>query len=307
MQRRCRGTAAAATTLALLCTVTAYAQECTDGNSCTIDDMCSEDMCQGTPTLDAVCELHVEGFINGRCVASGSDTVCRGERAPAGTPCQRGCGTLQVPFEGSADLICKVEDAMVGQPCSFDLCRVGVCKRANGPFLEGYCDAPLKECPDTDGDPCTREECLGDTGQCKSYPACAETCETCDPATGMCTATNVGVACDRNPCTSASHCEAEDIPGLGLIGLCKAGPGTTPTPTATAVAPTPTLGPCAGDCDHDGKVKVNELVTGVNIALDRASIDACPSFDESGNDRVEVNELVRGVNGLLRGCTAEAR
>jgi hypothetical protein len=34
--------------------------------------------------------------------------------------------------------------------------------------------------------------------------------------------------------------------------------------------PTPTQGACVGDCDNSGDVKVNELVTGVNIALDRA-------------------------------------
>jgi hypothetical protein len=59
---------------------------------------------------------------------------------------------------------------------------------------------------------------------------------------------------------------------------------------------------CAADCNHDGEVKVNELITGVSIALGRASISECPSFDESSNDHVEISELVRGVNNLLRGC-----
>lgn len=59
---------------------------------------------------------------------------------------------------------------------------------------------------------------------------------------------------------------------------------------------------CAGDCNDDGFVFVNELVSGVNIALDRAALSACPSFDTNDSDAVEVNELVTGVNNALRGC-----
>lgn len=62
------------------------------------------------------------------------------------------------------------------------------------------------------------------------------------------------------------------------------------------------VGNCAGDCNNSGDVAVNELVTGVNIALDRAEITACPSFDTNSSNTVEVNELVTGVNNALRGC-----
>src|SRR5262245_7421282 len=62
---------------------------------------------------------------------------------------------------------------------------------------------------------------------------------------------------------------------------------------------------CVGDCDNSNTVTVNELVTGVNIALDRANISTCPSFDADSSDTVTVNELVTGVNNLLRDlCTA---
>jgi hypothetical protein len=59
---------------------------------------------------------------------------------------------------------------------------------------------------------------------------------------------------------------------------------------------------CAGDCDGDGRVTVDELVTGVNIALDRAAIDACRALDTDSDGRVTVDELVRAVGNLLRGC-----
>src|SRR5262245_53519556 len=59
---------------------------------------------------------------------------------------------------------------------------------------------------------------------------------------------------------------------------------------------------CVGDCDEDGEVMVNELVIGVNIALEVATVDACTSFDVDGSDAVEINELVQGVNNLLNDC-----
>ena len=47
-----------------------------------------------------------------------------------------------------------------------------------------------------------------------------------------------------------------------------------------------------------------ELIRGVNIALDTAPIDACPSSDVNGDGAVAVNELVAGVNAALDGCPA---
>jgi parallel beta-helix repeat protein len=61
---------------------------------------------------------------------------------------------------------------------------------------------------------------------------------------------------------------------------------------------------CPGDCDGNGQAAVNELIGGVNIALDRASVGSCPVFDGDGNNMVAVNELVRGVNSALHGCPA---
>lgn len=85
-------------------------------------------------------------------------------------------------------------------------------------------------------------------------------------------------------------------------------PTPSPTPTVTignSPTPTATLGPitCVGDCDANGVVAVNELVTGVNIALDRAEVSTCADFDVDASETVTVNELVSGVNSLLRGCT----
>ena len=61
---------------------------------------------------------------------------------------------------------------------------------------------------------------------------------------------------------------------------------------------------CTGDCDGDGQVMIGELVIGVNIALERAPITNCPSFDTNDSGRVEINELVQAVNNVLDDCGA---
>ena len=60
--------------------------------------------------------------------------------------------------------------------------------------------------------------------------------------------------------------------------------------------------PCVGDCRRDGRVTVDELVKGVNIALGEMALRECPSFDSSNDGRVTVDELVQGVNAALNGC-----
>jgi cysteine-rich repeat protein len=59
---------------------------------------------------------------------------------------------------------------------------------------------------------------------------------------------------------------------------------------------------CAGDCNGDGTVAINELITGVNIALGSAPVASCPSFDTNGDGMVAINELIAAVNNALAGC-----
>jgi hypothetical protein len=77
-------------------------------------------------------------------------------------------------------------------------------------------------------------------------------------------------------------------PGLSLADPCAGAPCRAPQP------------PAAGDCNADLRVSVNELVTGLNIALDAVPLDSCPRFDVDADERVAVDELVIGVGALLR-------
>jgi hypothetical protein len=81
----------------------------------------------------------------------------------------------------------------------------------------------------------------------------------------------------------------------GTLGQCPA--PIEPTPTVT-----PGAGGCAGDCNGDGHVAINELILGVSIALDAQNLSACPSLDANGSGRIEINELIAAVNAAINGC-----
>jgi len=82
--------------------------------------------------------------------------------------------------------------------------------------------------------------------------------------------------------------------------------GPTFTPTDAASTPTALPGGCAGDCNGDGFVRINELVLQVNIALGRAELAGCLAGDTNGNGTIAINELVGSVGNALRGCPAAA-
>jgi hypothetical protein len=59
---------------------------------------------------------------------------------------------------------------------------------------------------------------------------------------------------------------------------------------------------CAGDCNGNRMVSVDELVLGVSLLLVDASASACRAHDRDGDDRVQVAELVAAVRSALDGC-----
>jgi len=67
----------------------------------------------------------------------------------------------------------------------------------------------------------------------------------------------------------------------------------------------PAQAQCIGDCNGDGEVTINELITGVNIALGSANISSCESLDVNGDGEVTINELISAVSNALNGCPPE--
>lgn len=103
--------------------------------------------------------------------------------------------------------------------------------------------------------------------------------------------------------TSSPSATPNDTPTATPTDTFTPEPTATPTDTDTA---TPEISPSAtpgvtviGDCDHDGHVTVSELVVGVNIALERATLDRCAALDRNHDSRVSIDELVVAVREAL--------
>jgi hypothetical protein len=61
---------------------------------------------------------------------------------------------------------------------------------------------------------------------------------------------------------------------------------------------------CQADCDGDGLVTINELITAVRIALGESPLTSCATADIDNSGTVAVNELVGAVNRAIDGCDA---
>jgi hypothetical protein len=78
----------------------------------------------------------------------------------------------------------------------------------------------------------------------------------------------------------------------------------TPTPSATASAsPSATATPsCAGDCENDGQVTVDDLVKLINIALGIRDLEDCLPGDTNNDSLITVEEIIQATNNALNGC-----
>src|SRR5690606_29011987 len=61
-------------------------------------------------------------------------------------------------------------------------------------------------------------------------------------------------------------------------------------------------GPCAGDCNGDGMVSIDELIRAIRIPLGESALEVCPAIDATGDGEVGINELIAAVNNALSGC-----
>ena len=61
---------------------------------------------------------------------------------------------------------------------------------------------------------------------------------------------------------------------------------------------------CAGDCNRDGHVTVDEVLTVASVALGNLLPAACPNFDPNGDGTVTIDEVLGVVAAALNGCAA---
>lgn len=87
---------------------------------------------------------------------------------------------------------------------------------------------------------------------------------------------------------------------IGLAGALLFAVATPPARTTAAGTP------CPGDCDEDGRVAVDELVTGVRIVLGDAALSACPPLDSTHDGPADVSDLVAALIAAQQGCGGPA-
>lgn len=114
--------------------------------------------------------------------------------------------------------------------------------------------------------------------------------------------TDVFDCSDRNP-TAFGSCEFT-APAAGvwhvLVNAVRGTGKFQVTVTSFAGAATS----CAGDCNGDGRVTIDELIASVNVALGVAGLQECAAVDVNRDGAVTVDELVAAVGSALNGCTA---
>ncbi len=64
-------------------------------------------------------------------------------------------------------------------------------------------------------------------------------------------------------------------------------------------------GPCAGDCNGDGAVTVDEIVHTVNAALGNVAVSGCPAADLDDDHTATVDEIVQSIVAALNGCAED--
>src|SRR5262245_50790101 len=89
---------------------------------------------------------------------------------------------------------------------------------------------------------------------------------------------------------------------LPAVGLATALALAPPTALAADAAIGRSTRPGVGDCDNSGTVTINEVVTGLRIALHRVPLDACPAFDCDGTGAVTVHCIIEALDAALNAC-----
>jgi hypothetical protein len=94
--------------------------------------------------------------------------------------------------------------------------------------------------------------------------------------------------------TSTRRVVAAAIVGM-LLGPIQAARGS-----ASTADPGPV---CAGDCNDDGLVTIDELLLAVRIALDDIGLERCAAASQDGNPAVSIDELLHATRSVLDGCS----
>jgi len=97
-------------------------------------------------------------------------------------------------------------------------------------------------------------------------------------------------------------CAAAPVDGLDQRGFVRPGAGATHCSIGAYEfdSAAPPSG-CSGDCNNDGEVTVDELLTLANIALGMVQPSACSHGVPSGTE-VGITMIIQAINNDLTGC-----
>jgi len=234
------------------CTELPTTESCNDGQFCTVDDVCTNFACTGTPRAcdDGVpCTTDSCDEQANACTASENDAACADnlfcngqERCDENAGCLPGepvdCDGLDGPCgEGVCD---EQDDACVsvpaneGQACDDDLfctvstfCTQGACEGSprdcslfNGTCLEGACEEEEDQCvsiPGNEGDPCD------DGNICTQEDSCTQ---------GVCLGSGNCNVCGDGSVGAAEECDDGNVafsPGERCAADCELVPCGKPT------------------------------------------------------------------------------
>jgi hypothetical protein len=101
-----------------------------------------------------------------------------------------------------------------------------------------------------------------------------------------------------------SVCAAPPVKNLDQRGYVRPGAGVTSCSIGAfeynSVPRPPAM--CSGDCNGDGQVTVDEILTMVSIALGNTPVTACDAGDANQDNEITVDEILTAVNNALNGC-----
>jgi hypothetical protein len=119
----------------------------------------------------------------------------------------------------------------------------------------------------------------------------------------LCTAVGVPAGCTaKSPAIDAGDqavCAAAPVNGLDQRGFVRHTQCSIGAYEAGAVAPPPM---CAGDCNQDGKVTVDGIITLAGIALGNANFSACPGLVAQQVSTVTITQIIQAVHNALTAC-----
>jgi hypothetical protein len=106
--------------------------------------------------------------------------------------------------------------------------------------------------------------------------------------------------------TAGNYSGTVSIPSDAAVGTHLIHVASPRDIAASSFEVTPPAAGCAGDCNSDAQVSIDDLLQAVTVAFGGAPLGSCASVDVNGDGTVSINELLGAVQLALDGCGSGA-